>query len=292
MSILKLTEFEESSAPSVTTTYIKGEFWAKVQEKGFSHYYISHKGNLWNSRTERYAAKSKDKGGYYPTVLSNCKKKFSTSVHRLVASTFLANPENKPEVNHKDGNPANNHIDNLEWVTGEENRKHAQETGLLGRKTRENLEKRKEEIIKLAADRHSYEEIYKRVGCTEETLRNFMKLNNIQKQKTRKITNSQLMKIKKEFTEGVSIEELGKKHSYSTNMIRDRLIEEYGTANRITLQIEEVYKLFEQGWSYTSLAKRYGCSPHIIKNNLIRSYGEDKIDEARKSRVSKHYSAN
>ena len=51
-------------------------------------------------------------------------------VHRLMAQTFLPNPENKREVNHIDGNKLNNNIDNLEWCTSSENRLHAYREGL------------------------------------------------------------------------------------------------------------------------------------------------------------------
>ncbi len=52
-------------------------------------------------------------------------------IHRLVAEAFLPNPENKPQINHKDGNPLNNNIDNLEWADFFDNMQHAQKNGLL-----------------------------------------------------------------------------------------------------------------------------------------------------------------
>ena len=52
-------------------------------------------------------------------------------VHRLVCAAFLPRDERRPNVNHKDGNKANNHIENLEWVTQKENIDHARATGLI-----------------------------------------------------------------------------------------------------------------------------------------------------------------
>ena len=53
------------------------------------------------------------------------------SVHRLVAAAFIPNPHNKREVNHIDGNPQNNSVENLEWATGSENQQHS--INVLGR---------------------------------------------------------------------------------------------------------------------------------------------------------------
>lgn len=53
--------------------------------------------------------------------------RITRNVHRIIAQTFLPNPENKPTVNHKDGNPSNNHLSNLEWATWSENECHARD---------------------------------------------------------------------------------------------------------------------------------------------------------------------
>jgi hypothetical protein len=64
---------------------------------------------------ERILKLQKRKGGYQAIVLSKNSKAKSFLVHRLVAMAFIPNPENLPQVNHKDENPSNNCVDNLEW---------------------------------------------------------------------------------------------------------------------------------------------------------------------------------
>lgn len=68
----------------------------------------------------------------YPTYVVN--KGYYCRVHAHVAELFIPNPDNKPVVNHIDGNKRNSHADNLEWVTYSENTIHAYKLGLIKRK--------------------------------------------------------------------------------------------------------------------------------------------------------------
>lgn len=72
---------------------------------------------------------SKRNGYVYQMLYKNGKKKL-LRVHRLVAEAFLANKNNLPQVNHKDGNKQNNCVDNLEWCNQSTNMKHAYKNGL------------------------------------------------------------------------------------------------------------------------------------------------------------------
>jgi HNH endonuclease len=68
----------------------------------------------------------------YPSVhLHKDGETITCSIHRLLAVTFIPNPENKPQVNHKDGNKLNYALSNLEWATPSENMQHAFDAGLV-----------------------------------------------------------------------------------------------------------------------------------------------------------------
>jgi hypothetical protein len=74
-----------------------------------------------------------ENNGYLRVSLCKDGKSRDIRVHRLVAIAFIENHQNKPYINHKDGNPGNNHFTNLEWCTQKENIRHAYKTGLAKR---------------------------------------------------------------------------------------------------------------------------------------------------------------
>lgn len=104
---------------------------------------VSNTGKVRNLTTKSELKLQFTTTGYlYITIRNyNDKKRCHLRVHRLVAEAFIPNPDNKPFINHIDGNPLNNSIENLEWVTHKENMEHATQTGLF--KTVKNLNRPK-----------------------------------------------------------------------------------------------------------------------------------------------------
>lgn len=100
-----------------------------------TRFIISSNGHVVSLSTYRPMKLTKLPNGYYylPIIVQKPKRRTHTSyIHRLIAETFIPNPDNKPQINHKDGDKSNNCIENLEWATQSENNFHA--TRILGHK--------------------------------------------------------------------------------------------------------------------------------------------------------------
>lgn len=119
------------------------EIWKDI--KNYEGYYqVSNTGKIRSldryiisklKNTDKVKIKGKTlklviRGSYYSIQLFKNGKYNQRPIHRIVAETFIANVQNKPQINHIDGNKLNNYIDNLEWCTQSENMKHAYDIGL------------------------------------------------------------------------------------------------------------------------------------------------------------------
>lgn len=127
---------------------LKNEIWKDLKIKKYNILYtykklykISNYGRIkslgiYHGKTNNFFEKEHilkariNKFGYITYSLANYGKTNYISVHRAVAETFIPNPDNKPQVNHIDGNKLNNKVENLEWCTASENVKHAYREGL------------------------------------------------------------------------------------------------------------------------------------------------------------------
>ena len=95
--------------------------WKTIQNE--TNYDVSSEGQVRNKQTKQIKSLRYSNKGYARVTLYPSGKTYS--VHRLVAENFIINPNNYPSVNHKDGNKANNKLENLEWCTPKQNTRHA-----------------------------------------------------------------------------------------------------------------------------------------------------------------------
>lgn len=130
------------------------EQW-KLIEGTENRYEISNTGkirslNYKRTGKTRELIPAPDPKGYLKTMILIAGRYKTVKIHRLVAEAFIPNPENKPQVNHKDGNKENNAVDNLEWVTNIVNAHHAIEHGLFSnsyKATADANSRRKKQVI-------------------------------------------------------------------------------------------------------------------------------------------------
>lgn len=108
------------------------EIWKDVI--GLEEYFqVSNLGNLYSKRCNKRIKWTLHPSGYLnhaTRIGGRAGKSFGLRANRVVAKAFIPNPENKPEVNHINGDKTDNRVENLEWVTSQENTLHAIATGL------------------------------------------------------------------------------------------------------------------------------------------------------------------
>jgi hypothetical protein len=114
--------FELSGVVAVPVKGLEDKFIVTEQGKIFSLPSRTGKGK------ERKLYTNKE-GYQYINYLDADGMRHNLAIHRAVATAFIPNPENKPQVNHKDSNPSNNHVNNLEWSTSKENTEHSKTMG-------------------------------------------------------------------------------------------------------------------------------------------------------------------
>lgn len=132
------------------------EIWREITgTKGLIE--VSNEGRVrsWLGGTPRVLKTQADNKGYHRVRVTIERVKICYKVHREVAKAFLGNPNNLPQVNHKDGNKANNDVSNLEWVTNQQNAHHAISNGLWNSVfdgSRKENERRKKPILAYRID--------------------------------------------------------------------------------------------------------------------------------------------
>lgn len=197
-----------------------------------SFYEVSDRGRVrskdrqvWNGRgfynkKGRILKQSKTTTGYWKVELSKDGEKKSKKVHRLVAESFIPLSKGKPLINHKDGNPLNNKVENLEWCNQSENMKHAYETGLIP----SNFIKYKEQIKEeYKTNKNStINGLSRKYQCSIKSIRELLDSEGI---RIRNISESQdVYKIDRQkmviyFKEGLSNKEIANKFSTNSTLI-------------------------------------------------------------------------
>ena len=214
---------------------LDGEQWRPIS--GYEGlYHISNferVKSFWKSKI-KILKPALDGMGYLYLGLKQGKQNRNFRIYRLVAKAFISNPSNKPEVNHIDGHPLNNHVSNLEWATRTENMRHAARIGLLkfGEERYGALLKNSDVVyIRNNPDNLTMTELARKLGVT------LAKISEIQ---------------------------LGKKYKNVGGTVREPVESQFKFVAELRAQIRSEYIKGDLQFGMHALAKKYGCNATMI----------------------------
>ena len=192
-------------------------------------YQVSNVGEIkslrgWNGRgyvhREKILSKTMTTTGYYKVELTKDGIRKSLKVHRLVAYAFIPRTEGKPYINHKDGNPLNNVVDNLEWCTQKENVNHALNIGL-----KKQFKISEYELRAMYEGGMSAKDIAQQKQTSRMVIYNNMKKYGINRRTYGEANNKyhiNLNELIEEFKEGKTNKELSREYDCPSNLIAVR----------------------------------------------------------------------
>lgn len=216
---------------------LPGELWKPIP--GWQDYQESSYGRTksFHNGKQRIVKPKVNNQGYLCIALWKNSKRKDYRVSRLVALCFIPNPDNKPQVNHIDGNKFNNHVSNLEWVTDAENKRHAVDIGL--RKSGQDHYK-----AKLTAEQ------------VEFIRNNPDSLSGIELSKMFGVTKTTISKI-----------QLGKVYKKTGGVVRDIYpYPPWRTPDNIREQILKEHVPYSHKFGAMALAKKYGICQRTVLN--------------------------
>jgi hypothetical protein len=178
------------------------EQWKQFHTSSKYDWYISNHGNIKRinngiinrgkvKQITLFATGGRPESQYLAISINDAADKY---VHRIVATAFIPNPDNKETVNHKDGNKQNNHVDNLEWHSYTENMMHAHRTGLHPVKHRRLTWAQAEEVRSIWAEGdHLVTELAKLFGVHDNSIKQII-LGLTYKEKADDFNTDQIIK--------------------------------------------------------------------------------------------------
>lgn len=197
--------------------------------QGFENLYsVSRVGKVFSHRSNTFLKTSENAKYKTVTLCGNGYRKVEY-IHRLVALAFIPNPDNLPEVNHKDGDRFNNEVSNLEWASYSGNLKHAYETKLRVPKNKHSDELC-HEICKRIMAGWTYRDIAESLGIERHTVKSIVQRDNYNHVtdeydldnspvNSRRLSTEKVLKICEELEKGTSGKEIARIFSITPSAV-------------------------------------------------------------------------